>query len=237
MVAVLVNVATVLLGSAVGLIFRNKINEKFTKAVISALALVTILIGLSSALGTADILCVILCMALGTIIGELIHIDDGIEGAGDFIKRKLLKGKNAENRFTEGFVIACIVFCVGSMTIMGSFEAGINGNNSIIYAKSALDFVSSMMFAAAMGLGVPFAALFVLVFQGALTLLAGVLAPFLSVAVITEMSAVGGVILVGMGINMLELSPRRIKVANMLPAIFLPIAYVPLYNWIAGLLS
>ena len=237
MVAVLVNVATVLLGSTVGLIFRNKINEKFTKAVISALALVTILIGLSSALGTADILCVILCMALGTIIGELIHIDDGIEGAGDFIKRKLLKGKNAENRFTEGFVIACIVFCVGSMTIMGSFEAGINGNNSIIYAKSALDFVSSMMFAAAMGLGVPFAALFVLVFQGALTLLAGVLAPFLSVAVITEMSAVGGVILVGMGINMLELSPRRIKVANMLPAIFLPIAYVPLSNWITGLLS
>ena len=237
MVAVLVNVATVLLGSAVGLIFRNKINEKFTKAVISALALVTILIGLSSALGTADILCVILCMALGTIIVDLIHIDDGIEGAGDFIKRKLLKGKNAENRFTEGFVIACIVFCVGSMTIMGSFEAGINGNNSIIYAKSALDFVSSMMFAAAMGLGVPFAALFVLVFQGALTLLAGVLAPFLSVAVITEMSAVGGVILVGMGINMLELSPRRIKVANMLPAIFLPIAYVPLSNWITGLLS
>ena len=236
MVAVLVNVAAVLLGSTVGLIFRNKINEKFTKAVISALALVTILIGLSSALDTADILCVIICMALGTIIGELIHIDDGIEGAGDFIKKKLLKGKNKENRFTEGFVTACIVFCVGSMTIMGSFEAGINGNNSIIYAKSALDFVSSMMFAAAMGLGVPFAALFVLVFQGALTLLAGVLAPFLSVAVVTEMSAVGGVILVGMGINMLELSPGRIKVANMLPAIFLPIAYVPLSNWITALL-
>ena len=237
MVAVLVNVATVLLGSTVGLLFRNKINEKFTKAVISALALVTILIGLSSALGTADILCVIICMALGTIIGELIRIDDGIEGAGDFIKKKLLKGKSAENRFTEGFVTACIVFCVGSMTIMGSFEAGINGNNSIIYAKSALDFVSSMMFAAAMGFGVPFAALFVLVFQGALTLLAGVLAPFLSAAVVAEMSAVGGVILFGMGVNMLELSPRRIKVANMLPAIFLPIAYVPLSNWITVLLS
>ena len=236
MVAVLVNVATVLLGSTVGLLFRNKINEKFTKAVISALALVTILIGLSSALGTADILCVIICMALGTIMGELIRIDDGVEGAGDFIKKKLLKGKSAENRFTEGFVTACIVFCVGSMTIMGSFEAGINGNNSIIYAKSALDFVSSMMFAAAMGMGVPFAALFVLVFQGALTLLAGVLAPFLSAAVVTEMSAVGGVILFGMGVNMLELSPRRIKVANMLPAIFLPIAYIPLSNWIATLL-
>lgn len=237
MIAVLVNVVTVLLGSAVGLVFRNKIDEKFTKAVISALALVTVLIGLSSALDTADVLCVIICMALGTIIGELIRIDDGIEGAGDYIKARLLKGKSTENRFTEGFVTACIVFCVGSMTIMGSFEAGINGNNSIIYAKSALDFVSSMMFAAAMGFGVPFAAVFVLVFQGALTLLAGVLAPFLSAAVVTEMSAVGGTILVGMGINMLELSPRRIKVANMLPAIFLPIAYVPLSAWISSLIG
>lgn len=237
MIAVFVNVATVLLGSTVGLIFRNKINEKFTRAVISALALVTVLIGLSSALDTADILCVIICMALGTIIGELIRIDDGIEGAGDFIKSRLFRGKRTENRFTEGFVTACIVFCVGSMTIMGSFEAGINGNNSIIYAKSALDFVSSMMFAAAMGFGVPFAALFVLVFQGALTLLAGVLAPLLSAAVVTEMSAVGGTILVGMGINMLELSPNRIKVANMLPAIFLPIAYIPLSTWLLSLFA
>lgn len=226
MIAVLVNTATVLLGSALGLLFRNKINEKLTKAVISALALVTILIGLQSALETADVLCVIICMAVGTLIGELWRIDDGIEGAGDFLKSKLLRGRVRENRFTEGFVTACIVFCVGSMTIMGSFEAGINGNNSIIYAKSALDFVSSMMFAAAMGMGVPFAALFVLVFQGALTLLAGVLSPLLSAAVVCEMSAVGGVILVGMGINMLELSERRIKVANMLPAIFLPIAYL-----------
>lgn len=237
MIAVWVNVATVLLGNTVGLIFRNKINEKFTKAVISALALVTLLIGISSALDTADILCVIICMALGTIIGELVRIDDGIEGAGDFIKLKLLKGKSTENRFTEGFVTACIVFCVGSMTIMGSFEAGINGNNSIIYAKSALDFVSSMMFAAAMGFGVPFAALFVLVFQGALTLLAGVLAPILSTAVVTEMSAVGGIILVGMGINMLEISSHRIKVASMLPSVFLPIAYVPISTWAMSLFS
>lgn len=235
MIAVFVNVATVLLGSAIGLVFRNKINEKLTKAVISALALVTILIGLSSALGTANILCIIICMALGTVVGELMRIDDGIEGAGDFIKKKFLKENGEKNRFTEGFITACIVFCVGSMTIMGSFEAGINGNNSIIYAKSALDFVSSMMFAAAMGIGVPFAAVFVLVFQGALTLLAGVLAPFLSAAVVTEMSAVGGIILFGMGINMLELSTNRIRVANMLPAIFLPIAYIPLSAWITSL--
>ena len=162
MTAVFVNTGTVLLGSAIGLLFRNRINEMITRAVIAALALVTLVIGLSSALGTADILCVIICMAVGTVIGELIRIDDGIEGAGDYIKSKLLRGRSTESRFTEGFVTACIVFCVGSMTVMGSFEAGINGNNSIIYAKSALDFVSSMMFAAAMGWGVPFAALFVI---------------------------------------------------------------------------
>lgn len=227
MLAVFVNMATVLLGSTIGILFRKFIKEKFVSAVISALALVTVLIGITSAIDTEDILCVIICMAVGTLIGELIRIDDGIEGAGDFIKKKLLKGKGA-GRFTEGFVTACVVFCVGSMTIMGSFEAGINGDNSIIYAKSALDFVTGMMFAAAMGLGVPFSALFILVFQGGLTLLAGVISPYLSSAVVCEMSAVGGVILIGMGINMLELSPKRIKVANMLPAIFLPIAYIPL---------
>ena len=237
MIAVLVNTATVLLGSAIGLLFRNRIKERFTQAVLSALALVTILIGLDSALDTADILCVILCMAVGTLIGEWLKIDDRIEGAGEFLKSRLLRGENTENRFTEGFVTACIVFCVGSMTIVGSLESGIHGNHSIIYAKSALDFVSSMMFAAAMGWGVPFAALFVLLFQGSLTLLAGALSPFLSTAVVTEMSAIGGTILVGMGINMLSVSPQRIRVANMLPAIFLPLAYLPLTEWIIALFA
>ena len=235
MVAVLVNVATVLIGSTIGLLFRNKINKRIIQSVIYALALVTILIGITNAIKTANLLCVIVCMALGTIIGELIKIDDGIEGVGNFIKNKLLKGKTGENRFAEGFVTACIVFCIGSMTITGSFEAGINGNNSIIYAKSALDFVSSMMFASAMGLGVPFSAIFVLVFQGGLTLLASVLSPYLTTIAITEMSAIGGVILIGMGINMLELTDKRIKIANMLPAIFLPLLYLPLADWISSL--
>ncbi len=237
MIAVLVNVITVLLGSAVGLLFRHKISKRLVGGVISALALVTILIGIDSAIETNDLLCVIICMALGTLIGELCRIDDGIEGAGDFLKAKLLRGKagEREGRFTEGFVTACIVFCVGSMTIMGSLEAGINGDYSIIFAKSALDFVSSMMFAASMGLGVPFAALFVLLFQGGLTLLAGALSSVLSPAVVTEMSAVGGVILIGLGINMLGLSEKRIKVANMLPAIFLPIAYMPLSDLVGTL--
>lgn len=235
MLAVFVNMATVLIGSAIGILFRKRIKESYTKAIIAALALVTIVIGVTSAITTQNLLCVIVCMALGTMLGELLRLDDRINGAGDWLKNKVLKGKAEGSRFTEGFVSACILFCVGSMTIMGSLEAGVNRNYSIIFAKSALDFVSSMMFGAAMGIGVPFSALFILVFQGGLTLLAGLVSPYLSQAVITEMTAAGGTILIGMGLNMLELSEKRIKVANMLPAIFLPIAYVPFANWISSL--
>ncbi len=235
MIAVFVNMGTVLLGSLLGILLRNRLQESFQNALIKALALCTVVIGVSTAIGTKELLCVILSMALGTALGELLHIDDGIEHAGDAIKAKLFKNGGGNSRFTEGFVSACILFCVGSMTIMGSLEAGVNHNYSIIFAKSALDFVSSMMFGAAMGVGVPFAALFILVFQGGLTLLAGLVSPYLSQAVITEMTAAGGTILIGMGLNMLELSEKRIKVASMLPAIFLPIAYVPLSAWIHSL--
>jgi uncharacterized membrane protein YqgA involved in biofilm formation len=175
-------------------------------------------------------------MAVGTALGEAMRIDDGIENAGDYIKAKVLRGKGSNSRFTEGFLSACILFCVGSMTIVGSLEAGVNHNYSIIYAKSTLDFISSMAFGAAMGLGVTFSVLFILVFQGGLTLLAGVAAPALSAAVVTEMSAVGGTILIGMAINMLGLAPNRIKVANMLPAIFLPMIYLPVANWLGSIL-
>ena len=235
MIAVFVNMGTVLLGSLIGILCRNKIKQAYIDIVISALALVTIVIGVGSAVGSKDTLCLIICIVIGTMLGTLMKIDEGIDGAGDFIKNKVLRGKNVGGRFTEGFVSASILFCVGSMTIMGSFEAGINQNYDIIFAKSALDFVSSMMFGAAMGIGVTFSALFILLFQGGLTLLAGVISPYLGADVVAEMSAVGGTILIGMGLNMLELSPKKIKSANMLPGIFLPIAYIPLYELITKL--
>ena len=235
MPAVLVNMGTVLVGSLLGILLKNRLRESLQNAVMTALGLCTALIGISSAIGTADVLCVIICMALGTAIGELLRIHDGIESVGDVIKTRLLRGKASGSRFTEGFVSACILFCVGSMTIMGSLEAGIHGDYSIIFAKSALDFVSSMAFGAAMGIGVTFSVFFILVFQGGLTLLAAVVAPYLSAAVVTEMSAVGGVILMGMAVNMLELRKEPIRVANMLPCIFLPLAYLPLSAWIGNL--
>lgn len=237
MLAVFVNTATVLIGSLIGLIFAGKIKEKYTKALMNGLMLITMLIGVQSAIKTENMLCVIVCMVIGTIIGEKLRIDDGIEGAGDWLKKKFIRGKNTGGRFTEGFVSACILFCVGSMTIMGSIEAGVNHDYSIIFAKSAMDLISSMAFAAAMGVGVVFSAAFVFVFQGALTLLAVQLGNVLTEAMVTEMSAVGGVILIGMAINMLCVGKDRIKIANMLPAIFLPAAFLPVYDMIAGLIG
>ena len=227
MIAVFVNMAAVFVGSLLGIFFRNRLRETIQRALIIALGLCTPVIGVSSAIATNDVLCIIICMALGTALGELMRIDDAIENAGELFKKKLVKNSDGKSRFTEGFVSACILFCVGSMTIVGSLEAGIHRDYSIIFAKSTLDFVSSMALGAAMGYGVTCSVVFILVMQGGITLLAGAAAPVLSDAVVNEMSAIGGTIIIGMAVNMLELGKERIKVANMLPAVFLPILYIP----------
>lgn len=232
MLATFVNMGTVFLGGVLGLLLRNRIQEKLIRALMLVLGLCTAVIGIQSALQTADILAVIVCMVLGTLLGECLRLDDRIEGAGDLLKTRVLKGRGG-GRFTEGFVSASILFCIGSMTIMGSLEAGLHHNYSVIFAKSAMDLVSSMAFSAVMGVGVLFSTIFILVFQGGITLLAGAAAPYLSVAVTAEMTAVGGTILLGLAINLLGLGRERIRVANMLPAIFLPVAYVPLAAWIS----
>ena len=236
MTAVFVNMATVIAGSLLGIFFRSKLRESIQKALITALGLCTVVIAVSSAIATSDILCVILCMAVGTAFGELMRIDDAIENAGETLRKRFLKKESGSSRFAEGFVSASILFCVGSMTIMGSLEAGLHRDYSIIYAKSTLDFISSMALGAAMGYGVTCSALFILVMQGGLTLLAGAAAPYLNDTVVLEMSAVGGTILIGMAINLLELGRTRIKVANMLPAVFLPIVYIPLQEFLKTLI-
>ena len=236
MIAVFVNMATVLAGSLLGIFFRSRLKESLQHALLIALGLCTAVIGITSAVASGDILCVIICMAVGTALGEILRIDDAIEHAGEHLRRRLVKKEGGASRFTEGFVSACILFCIGSMTIVGSLEAGIHHDYSIIFAKSTLDFVSSMALGAAMGFGVTCSVVFILVMQGGLTLLAGLVGPALSEAVVTEMSAIGGTILIGMACNLLELGKERIRVANMLPAIFLPIAYCPLSDWIRTLL-
>ena len=157
---------------------------------------------------------------IGSVIGEALKIEHRLDVLGDWLKSKV--AKKGAGRFTEGFVTASLLFCVGSMAIMGSFDAGLRGDYSTIFAKSALDGVMAVTFAATMGVGVLFSSAAVLIYQGALTLLAGLVEPFLSAAVVTEMSAVGGVMLIGTGMNILGLTKERIKVGNMLPALVLP---------------
>ena len=235
MPATFINMATVLVGSLIGIFFSSRIKEKYIQTIFAAIALCTAAIGVMSAVKTQHIIVVIVCLVIGSVIGEALRLDDRIENAGTWLNGKLFRGREGSSRFAEGFVSASILFCVGSMTIMGSLEAGIRGDYSIILAKSVLDLISSMAFGAAMGIGVTFSIFFILVYQGGITLLAGLAAPYLSDIVVTEMSAIGGVMLIGMAINMLELSDKRIRLANMLPAIFLPIIYFPLAEFVKGL--
>ena len=232
MFAVFVNMALVLVGSAVGLLLKNRFSERMGQAVMKGLGLCTVGIGMSSLLGGKDTLCTIICVALCTILGEWLNIEKGMDDLGELLRKTLIRGVG-NSRFVEGFVNATVLYCVGAMSINGAIAAGINGDYSILISKSVMDMVSSITFAAAMGIGVPFAVIPILLYEGGLTLLAGVVGPYLSAAVITEMSAVGGAIIVGIGLNLLGASKEGIRVSNMLPAIFLPIAYVPLANWVA----
>ncbi len=228
MIAVVVNTIAVLFGSSMGLLLRRHFRESIQNAVMKALGLCTILIGMSSALLTKHTLCVILSMAAGTILGEVLRIEDGISALGDSLKKRFSSASG--DRFTDGFVTACVLFCIGSMTIIGCLDASLRHDYSILFAKSTLDLFASFALASALGLGVIFSSVFVLVFQGGLVLLATWIGPGLSTEVITEMSAVGGVILFGMAFNLTELGKQPFRVANMLPAIFLPIAYFPLLD-------
>lgn len=237
MFAVFVNMATVLAGSILGLLLGSRFSPRTGSALMKCLGLCTLGIGFSSLLGTADTLCVIICMVIGTLLGEWVDIEKRMDALGEVLRRKLIKGEGGENRFVEGFVTATIVYCVGAMSINGSIAAGLNHDYSIIISKSVLDGVGAITFAATMGIGVAFSVVPILLYQGGITLLAGVVGPYLPASVITEMSAVGGAIIVGIGLNLLDLPREKLRVGNMLPAIFLPILYVPFSNALSGLLG
>lgn len=231
MIAAIVNAAVVVLGGLLGILLGGRLKEHHTRTIVAALGICTMVIGIASAIVTTNILIVIICLVIGTVIGELLKIEHHLDTLGDWLKSKVAKKGNA-GQFTEGFVTASLLFCVGSMAIMGSFDAGLRGDYNTIFAKSALDCVMAVTFAATMGVGVLFSGATVLIYQGALTLLAGVIEPYLSAEVVVEMSAVGGVMLIGTGINILGLTKERIKVGNMLPAIVLPILWFAVANFV-----
>jgi uncharacterized membrane protein YqgA involved in biofilm formation len=212
------NAAAIIAGGIAGSILKRGLSERFSSTIISALGLLTMALGMMFALQSKNIMVVVFSLVLGAILGEWIDIEKRMNDLGDFVQDKL---KAKEGNFSKGFVTASLLFCVGSMAIMGSLQSGLMNNHEILFTKSIMDGVISVVFASTLGIGVALSFFPVFVYQGSIALLASIIAPYLGEAVMTEMTATGGILLVGVGINILEI--RKLKVGNMLPAIFLPI--------------
>jgi len=221
MLGVLVNTLAVIAGSGLGLIFRRGIPEKITRAVMSAIGICTLYLGFSGALAGRNALITIIALVLGTAAGTVLDIDGAINRLGQWAERAISRGKPAAAggaSVGEGFVTASLLFCVGAMTVVGSLNAGM-GDHSMLFAKSVLDLIAAAMLSVSLGVGVMLSAAFVLVFQGAIALFAGVLRPLLSEAAIAEMTCAGSLLIMALGLNLLGIT--KMKIADMMPAIVL----------------
>ena len=224
MLGTFVNVGTVLLGSAIGLVLHQRLPEKITKIVFQGIGLFTLFLGFTMAAKTSNYLIMIFSIVLGSIIGQLLSIDTALDKFSNRLKTKV-GSKN--DKFSEGLMTAFLLFCMGSMTILGAFEEGLGNPPNLLYAKSMLDGFSSIALSAALGIGVIFSTIPLLIYQGGLTLFAGWLGEFFSEVVINEMSAVGGLMLIGLGINILEI--KTIKVVNMLPGLIVAVILATIF--------
>lgn len=233
----LINTGAVLLGSLIGLLSKRGFKASLQEGMIKALGVSTLFISIAGALTgllriengvlqTRGSLLMILSLVIGTLIGELLNIDAGITHLGEWLKKKAKADKNPQ--FVEGFATASIIICVGAMAIVGSFQDGMSGDYSLLLTKSLLDFVLVMMLSSAFGIGVMFSALPLFIYQGSLTLLAGLIAPLFTPTIIADLSYVGSVLIFGVGINLLF--KNTLKVANMLPALVIVCLLSPLIH-------
>lgn len=233
MLGVFVNVIAIIIGSSIGLLMKKGISNKISEAMMKGLGLCTLHIGWSGALKGRDTLVLIISMAIGIVIGEGLDFDGKLNGFAQNLEGKFRKG-DGRTSIAEGFVAASLLFCVGAMTVVGSMQAGLSRDYKMLFTKSVLDFISSMVFASSLGIGVMLSAVFVLIFQGSIVLLAQVVAPFLTDAVVAEMTCVGSVLIFAMGLNLIGIT--KIRVLNYLPALFLPIVLTPLMLLISNAL-
>lgn len=227
MLGTFVNTIAILVGGLVGLLFGQAFPEKIKKTVIQGIGLAILLIGGSMALQTKNSLVIISSLVLGGILGEWIDIELRLQHFGQWLELKFAK-KGKGTGFTKAFVTTSLIYCVGAMAIMGSLESGLNGNHNILFAKSMLDGITAVIFASSMGIGVLVSALPVFIYQGSITMAAVLLQGILSPQVIAEMSATGGLLILGIGFNILEL--KEIKVGNLLPAVFVVVPITLLFT-------
>lgn len=223
MFGVFVNVITVMAGSLVGLLFKKGIPERVSNAAMIGLGACTLYIGISGSLCGENVLILIGSVVLGAISGTLMDIDGAINRFAQKVESRFQKG-DKQVSVAQGLISSTLLFCVGSMTVTGSIQAGLTGDHSILITKAMLDLVSSMMLASSLGIGVLLSAVSVLVIQGGLVLLAGVIAPFMNAGAINEMTCTGSLLIVMIGTNLMGIT--KIKVADYLPAIlFSPVIY------------
>lgn len=218
MLGVIVNMLAAIVGGTLGTLFKKGIPEKITNSIMIAVGMCVVYIGIDGALKGENTLVLIISMLLGTAIGSLIDIDDKINRLGKWVENKFNNGEKKVS-IAEGFVTATLLFCVGSMTVVGSLNAGLLGDNQMLYTKSLLDLISGTMIAASCGIGVIFSAIPILIFQGGIVLLAELLSGVLTTPAINEMTCVGSVIIIALGLNLVGIS--KFKVANFMPAIVL----------------
>lgn len=222
LVGTLVNTATVIAGSLIGLFLGNILPERLRDTVMKGLGLCTMFIGITGMLGGENTLITIISIAVGAVIGELCDLDGHLNRFADRLEKRFQKAGGGTS-LAEGFVTASLVFCVGAMTIVGALNDGLTGNHEMLFTKATLDFVSSMIFASSLGVGVLMAAAAVFVIQGGIACLASLVAPVLqqNASIIPEMTVVGSVLIMGLGLNLIGVT--KLKVMNYVPAIFLPI--------------
>lgn len=222
MIATFINAAAVIVGSLIGLLIRKGIKEEYRKVVFTAAGLTSLTIGIQMALETSHILSFALALMIGGLLGTLLDVEGGIERFGERLKQRF--ASKSEGAFAAGFLNASILFCAGAMAIVGSFRAGTEGNYSLIFTKSVLDGFVSIIFAGAMGIGVAFSALSILVYQGALTLLSVYIKPYVSDLMLAEITGIGGALVIMIGFGLLEI--KSFKTGNFLPALIIIVVLV-----------
>ncbi len=225
MIATIINTITVIIGSFIGLLFHKKITDAFKSTVFSAIGLIAAILGIKMALEGTRILYMAFSLILGGLLGEWWDIEGGILRFGEFLKRHFAKNESGKS-FAYGFLDASIIFCVGAMSLVGAFKAGAEGDYSLILTKAIMDGFMAIMLTSAMGIGVMFSAITILVYQGSLTIAASWLQPLVNKLVISELTGVGGILVIMIGINILGL--RKIKTANFLPSLILVVIFVAL---------
>ncbi len=231
-IGTIVNVLAVLLGGGLGLAIRGGIPHKLQTGLTKACGLSTMMIGISGALqemltveqgkvSASGTLLIVLSLVIGVLIGELLNIEDKLEQMGEVLKKKCKQ--KGDSRFAEGFVTVTLIFCVGAMAIVGSLQDGISGDPSILYVKSLLDGVMALVFASSMGMGVLFSVFPLAIYQGLITAFAVVIEPYLTDIMISQVSMVGSVLILGIGINLVF--GKTVKIGNFLPALLIPVIY------------